>query len=73
MTAAAVQPLLIADCERTRRRVSLDGDMVRVTFRVARAARDEAVRMAEAEGTTLSELTRDCWYEARGIGELEGD
>lgn len=47
--------------------------MVRVTFRVSRKARDEAQRMAEAEGTTLSELTRDCWYEARGIGELEGD
>jgi hypothetical protein len=73
VTTAPVQELLITDCARTKRRVALNPDMVRVTFRVARAARDQALKMAEDEGTTLSELTRDCWYEARGIGELEGD
>lgn len=70
---ALVQPLLIEGCERTRRRVALDRDTVRLTIRLSRAARDQAIRMAEGEGTTISELTRDCMYEARGIGELEGD
>lgn len=75
MTNAPVQPLLIADCERTRRRVALDGDMVRVTFRVARKARDEALLIEPyaSSGGGLSELTRDAWYQAFGIGELEGD
>lgn len=68
------QALLFADCVRTRRRVKLDPRTeVRVSFRMSKAEKDAAIRVAEAEGSTLSELCRDALYEARGIGELEGD
>jgi hypothetical protein len=70
-----VQELLFEDCARTHRRVALDSDSVRVTFRVSRKARDEALKIEPyaSNGGGLSELTRDAWYQIFGIGELEGD
>lgn len=74
MTEIAVQPLLLEDCARVRRRVKLDPRTeVRVSFRMSAAEKLAAIHVAESEGITLSELCRDCMYEARGIGELEGD
>jgi hypothetical protein len=68
------QPLLLADCERVRRRVKLDPRTeVRVSFRMSRAEKAEAIKVAEAQGITLSELCRDGLYELHGIGELEGE
>lgn len=72
--ALAMQPLLMEDCARVRRRVKLDPRTeVRVSFRMSEAEKLAAIKVAEAEGSTLSELCRDCLYEARGIGELDGD
>jgi hypothetical protein len=75
VTDIPVQPLLFEDCARTRRRVALDTDSVRVTFRVSRKARDEALKVEPyaSNGGGLSEMTRDAWYQIFGIGELEGD
>jgi len=67
------QPLLLVDCERVRRRVKLDPRTeVRVSFRMSKSEKAAAIKEAEADGITLSELCRNCLYECKGIGELEG-
>lgn len=69
----AQQVLLLEECARVRRRVKLDSVTVRTTIRWSVSDRDAAIKMAEADGISLSELIRDGLYESRGIGELEED